>query len=191
MARPAAGSACPGARVCLPIAGQAVPFPLHPLGRERLIRSLTDASLPPPPRAVPPEAGLLRSACLRPAPPPSLMAIPPGSLPGCWGPRPATCLPGSLCFFPPLRFHVLVENEEDVGRSQTITGTTHLSLSSRDVSPGISARLWHTPGSYLACCPVAFSRSSSPGWCLGLRVALRLASQSRAHHQAQSPVSLR
>lgn len=79
------GSTCPGARVCLLIAGQAVSFPLHLLGRERLIRSLTDASLPPPPQAVPPEAGLLRPACLLLAPPPSFMALPPGSLPGVLG----------------------------------------------------------------------------------------------------------
>ena len=53
-----------------------------------------------------------------------------------------------------------------------IMGTTHLSLSSRDVLPFISAQLWHTPGPYLLCRPVAFSRSSPPGWCPGLRVAL-------------------
>lgn len=156
------------------MAGQAVPFPLHPLGRERLIRNLTDASLPPPPRAVPPEAGLLCSACPLPAPPPP----PPhhGFLQEasqeCWGPRPATCLPGSLCFFPSLLFHVLIENKDDVGRLQAITGTTPLSLSSGDVLPFVSARLRHTPGPHLLCRPVAFSRSSSPGWCPGLRVAL-------------------
>lgn len=164
MPRPAAGSAYPWARVCLPIAGQAVPFPLQPLGRERLIRSLTDASLPPPPGAVPPEAGLLRSACLLPAPPPPSWRFLQEASQGCWGPRPATPLPGSLCFFPPLLVHVLIENKEDVGRSQTITGTTHLSLSSRDVSPVISAGSGtHLGPTWLAVLSCSLGAAPQPG----------------------------
>lgn len=147
-----------------------MPFPLHPLGRERLIRSLTDASLPPPPGLCPQRLGF----CAQPAlclPLPRHGFLQEASQ-GCWGPRPATCLPGSLCFFPSLLFHVLVGNKDDVGRLQATTGTTPLFLSSGDVLPFVSARLRHTPGPHLLCRPVAFSRSSSPGWCPGLRVAL-------------------
>ena len=172
MPRPAAGSACPRARVCLLIAGQAVPFPLHPLGREQLIRSLMTPACPRHPRLCPQRLGFCAQPALcLPLPLPSWRFLQEASQ-GCWGPRPATCLPGSLCFFPSLLFHVLIENKDDVGRLQTITGTTHLSLSFRDVLPFVSAQLWHTPGPYLLCRPVAFSRSSPPGWCPGLRVAL-------------------